>query len=95
MAFPPLGSSYHAVVSVSIDFPINSKQDALSHCIAYDYLCADWDGLCDHLRDVQQERIFKISASTAATEFCEWVQVGNDGYIPHNKYTFFYKQPSC
>ena len=53
MAFPPLVNSYHAVVSVSIDFPINSKQDALSHCIAYDYLCADWDGLCDHLRDVQ------------------------------------------
>ena len=53
MALPLLGNSYHAVVSVSIDFPINSKQDALSHCRAYDYVCADWDGLCDHLRDVQ------------------------------------------
>ena len=28
MAFPPLGNSDH-VVSVSIDFPINSKVDAL------------------------------------------------------------------
>ena len=28
MAFPPLGNSDHVVVSVSIDFPINSKQDA-------------------------------------------------------------------
>ena len=27
MAFPPLGNSDHAVVSVSIDFPINSEQD--------------------------------------------------------------------
>ena len=27
MAFPPLGNSDHVVVSVSIDFPINSKQD--------------------------------------------------------------------
>ena len=27
MASPPLGNSDHVVVSVSIDFPINSKQD--------------------------------------------------------------------
>ena len=30
MAFPPLGNSDHVVVSVSIDFPINSKQDDFS-----------------------------------------------------------------
>ena len=35
MAFPPLGNSDHVVVSVSIDFPINSKHDAPFHCIAY------------------------------------------------------------
>ena len=29
---------------------------------------------------------FKLSASTAASEFCEWVQVGIDVYIPHRKY---------
>ena len=28
MAFPPLGNSDHVVVSVSIDFPTNSQQDA-------------------------------------------------------------------
>ena len=33
MAFPPLGNSDHVVVSVSIDFPINSKQDTKSHRI--------------------------------------------------------------
>ena len=27
MAFPPLGNSDHVLVTVSIDFPINSKQD--------------------------------------------------------------------
>ena len=32
------------------------------------------------------EKIFKFSASPAAHEFCEWVQVGNDVYIPHWKY---------
>ena len=54
--------------------------------MAYDYSRADWDGLCDHLRDVPWEDIFKLSASAAATEFCEWVQVRIDVYIPHRKY---------
>ena len=30
--------------------------------------------------------IFKLSASSAASEFCKWVQVGIDVYIPHHKY---------
>ena len=34
IAFPPLGNSDHVVVSVSIDFPINSKQDTKFHCVA-------------------------------------------------------------
>ena len=54
--------------------------------MAYDYSRADWDGLRDHLRDVPWEDIFKLSASAAASEFCEWVQVGIDVYIPHRKY---------
>ena len=86
MAFPPLGNSDHVVVSVSIDFPINSKQDAPFHHIAYDYFRADWDGLCDNLRDVPWEDTFKLSGSAAASEFYEWVQVGSDVYIPHRKY---------
>ena len=32
------------------------------------------------------EDIFKLSASTAASEFGEWVQVGIDVCIPHRKY---------
>ena len=81
MAFLPLGNSDHVAVSVSIDFPTNSQQDAPFHCIAYVYSRADWYGLCDHLRDVPWEDIFKITASAAASEFCEWVQVGIDIYI--------------
>ena len=73
MAFPPLGNSGHVVVSVSVDFPTNSQWDAPFHCIAYDYSHADWDGLCDHLRDVPWEDIFKLEASAAASEFCQWV----------------------
>ena len=72
------------IFHVSIDFPINSKQD--THRVVYDYSRADWDGLCDHLRDVLWEDIFKLSASAAASEICEWVQVGIDVYIPHCKY---------
>ena len=86
MAFPPLGNSDHVVVSVSIDFPTNSQQDAPFHRIAYDYSRADWDGLRDDLRDVPWEDIFKLGASAAASEFCEWIQVGIDVYIPHRKY---------
>ena len=41
MASSPLGNSDHVVVSVSIDFPSNSKWDALLHHIAYDYSGAD------------------------------------------------------
>ena len=52
MAFSPLGNSDHVVVSVSIDFPSNSQQDALFYRIAYDYSRADWDGVRDHLRDI-------------------------------------------
>ena len=86
MAFPLLGNSDNVVVSVSIDFPINSKQDALFHCISYDYSRADWDGLRDHLRDAPWEDIFKLGAPAPAREFCEWVQVGIYVYIPHRKH---------
>ena len=50
MAFPPFRNSDHVVVSVSIDFLLNTKRDAPFHRITYDCSCADWDGLCDHLR---------------------------------------------
>ena len=82
----PFGNSDHVAVLVSIDFPSNSQWDALFCHIAYDYSCADWDGLHDHLRDVPWEDIFKLSVSSAASEFCEWVQVVIDLYIPHCKY---------
>ena len=52
MAFSTLRNSDHVVASVFIDFPSNSQRDASFHHIAYDYPCADWDGLRDHLRDV-------------------------------------------
>ena len=86
MVFPPLENSYHVVVSVSIDFPSNLKRDALFHRIAYDYSSTDWDGFRDQSRDALLEDISKLSASTAASEFYEWFQVGIDVYILRRKY---------
>ena len=56
--------------------------------MAYDYFHADWDGLCDDLRDVSWEDIFKLSTSATAAddEFCEWVQVESDVHVPHHMY---------
>ena len=69
MAFLLFGNSDHVA---SIDLPSNSQRDAPFHHIAYDYSRTDWDGLRDHLRDVPWEDIFKLCASAAASEFCEW-----------------------
>ena len=52
-----------------VDFLSILRQDPMFHCIVCDYFCADWDGLCDHLRDVPLEGIFKLIASAAASEF--------------------------
>ena len=79
------GNSDHADVSVSIDFSSKSQRNALFHRMAYDYSHADSNGLRDHLRDVSWEDIFKLGASAAAREFCEWVQVGIEVYIPLRK----------
>ena len=85
MAFPPVGNSDHVVVSVSIDVPINSKQDALFHHIACDYSCADWDGPCDHLRDVPWEDIFKLCISAAASD--PWFSAASAAVIvPRNHF---------
>ena len=64
MTFSPLGNADYAVVSVSIGFPVNAKQDALFHYVAYDYSRADWDGLCDHLRDIQRNHLCQQNISS-------------------------------
>ena len=73
-----MGNSDHVVVSVSIDFPTNSKGGAPFHSIAYNYSCGDWDDFHDNLRDTPCYDIFKLSTSAAISELREWVQVGID-----------------
>ena len=70
MAFLPLGNSDHVIVSVSIDFLSNSKQDSPFLDIAYDYSYVNWDGLLDHFRNVLSEDIFKFGGFAAASKFC-------------------------
>ena len=71
MAFPLLGNPGHVVVSVSLEFPSYSQQDPYFHRIACDYSRVDWDTLHDHLRDAPWKDIFKLSGSSAASEFYE------------------------
>ena len=85
MDFPLLVNSDHVVVSV-YRHSIKLTTGSPFHRIACDYSCADWDSLCDPLKDVLWKDILKLSASAAASEFLEWVQVGIDVYISHRKY---------
>ena len=87
MVYPALGN-FDVVVSVSIDFLSNSKQDAPFHCITSNYSHADWDDLCDYLRDGPKEDIFKLIAPAATNEFYDWIQLGIDVYINNLKYQF-------
>ena len=83
---------HHEILIISlsqfpfIDFPPNSKQDALFHQIDYNYSCADWEGICDQLRNVPLEDVFKLGASADANVFFEWAQAGTDVHIPHGQY---------
>ena len=77
--FPRFRNSVNAVFSVAIDFPSNSKGDALN------YVRPDMGGIRGHLSNIPIEYIFILGASSSA-EFCDWVQVGIDLYIPHLRY---------
>ena len=67
---------WEILITLLSQFPLTSQisqQDVLSHLIAFEYSRADWDDLCDHLKDVPWEDIFKLSASVGTSESCEWV----------------------
>ena len=68
IAFPSLGNSDHVDVQIFINFSSNSQRAGPFHRMAQDCSCADLDGLCDHLRDVPWEDIFKLGDSAAASE---------------------------
>ena len=41
-----------------LSFLSDSKRDALFYCIAYDYSCAGWDDLHDHLKHFSWKDMF-------------------------------------
>ena len=58
VAFASFGNSDYVVALVSTDFSSNSKINAHVHLTAFDYSCADWDGLWNYLRNVSVVDIF-------------------------------------
>ena len=56
------------------------------HYIDYNYSCADWEGICDQLRNVSWEDFFKLGASADANLFFGWIQARTDVHIPHSQY---------
>ena len=66
-----LSLHWEILIMLLSQFPLtfHSQQDAPFYRIAYDYFRVDWDGLCDHLRDVPWQNTFKLGASAAAREF--------------------------
>ena len=88
------GLSLHWQILIMLSqFPLtfcqtqNEMPSFITWQLTYDCFCADWDDLCDYLRDIPWKGIFKLGDSAAAAiEFCMWVQVGIDVYVPHCKY---------
>ena len=62
LAFPLSRNSDPVIVSVSIDFPSNSKID--DQGTVFDYTLSEWNGLLDHLRDFPWEDVFRHGASS-------------------------------
>ena len=75
-----------SLIMLLSQFPLTFHKihNGMPHFITWLFLCwLEWS--CDHLRDVPWEilHIFKLGVcSAAASEYCEWVQVGIDVYIP-------------
>ena len=84
LTFPPLGNFDHVVVSVSFDFSSYSHWDALFHCISYGFMLIRMVFVI--IWKMFHGRISLNFASPAASELCEWVQVGIYIYIPHWNY---------
>ena len=61
--FPSIGKFWSCgyISFHPFDFLSRWKMDLLFHCVASDFYCADWDGLCDHLRDVLWENSLSFS----------------------------------
>ena len=69
--------------AISIEHERYMNLQLTSHC----WICQRFVRIMAHfLRDVPWEDIFKLSASAAASEFCEWIWVRIDVYIPDRKF---------
>ena len=62
-----------------------SEWNSPFHHKVFDYSPTDQDGYRDHI-GCSVEDIFNLVTLAATSEFCEWVQIGTDVYIPHRKF---------
>ena len=70
MPFPPLGDSDLVVAYVSIDFPSNSKGNAMfMHIFFFLYSCATWDSLCDHFVFTNRINLLNLKSSSDRQPF--------------------------
>ena len=87
VTFSLLGNSDHVVVSVDVlqnqkGIPLFIAQLMTIFLLIGNVFLITWEIF--HGGDIF--RLVSWSVSPAATEFCEWVQVGTDVYVPHGEY---------
>ena len=83
---PPLGSSDHCVVSVSIDMPSKCSSEVPFHRTSYRYAQADWDNFRSYIADGPFNFFFKFRASKLTSLISDWIRNGIELFIPHKTY---------
>ena len=83
---PPLGSSDHCVISVSIDLPLKASNEVPFHRTSYRYAQADWDNFRSYIACGPFEHFFKFRASKSTALISDWIRNGIDIFIPHKTF---------
>ena len=79
---PPLGSSDHCVVSVSIDMPSKCSSEVPFHQTSYRYAQADWDNFRSYIAEGPFNSFFKFRASKLTSLISDWIRNGIKLFIP-------------
>ena len=83
---PPLGSSDHCVISVSIDLPLKASNEVPFHRTSYRYAQADWDNFRSYIACGSFEHFFKFRASKSTSLISDWIRNGIEIFIPHKTF---------
>ena len=83
---PPLGTSDHCTISVSIELPVKASTEVPFHRTVYRYSQADWDNFRSYIADAPVKHFYKFRASKLASLISDWIRNGIDIFIPHKKF---------